>query len=133
MYPKKSYYPHKIIYLLVLLFKDPMFLVQTLLFVYTLPCFHPYIIGAWSSSKRKKGDGVSQSRFGRWEMRWASKGGGVKEVGVWGQIVVGHQARKAMVWLIKDGMFQVKTSKSINLVVKVCYRPHHIYCCAYFG
>jgi len=54
--------------------------------VYTLPCFHPYIIGAWSSLKRRRGDGVSQSRFGRWETRWASKvgGRGVKEVGMWG-------------------------------------------------
>ncbi len=41
MYPKKNYYPHKIIYLVILFFKDPNILLLTLLFVYTLPCFHP--------------------------------------------------------------------------------------------
>jgi hypothetical protein len=41
MYSKNIYYTHKIIYLLVLLFKDPNILLLTLLFVYTLPCFHP--------------------------------------------------------------------------------------------
>ncbi len=41
MYPKKNYNPHKIIYLLILLFKDPNILLLTLLFV--LPCFHPLI------------------------------------------------------------------------------------------
>ncbi len=37
---KLYYYPHKIIYLLVLLFKEPCILLLTLLFVYILPCFH---------------------------------------------------------------------------------------------
>jgi hypothetical protein len=94
MYQKNYYYPHKIIYLLVLLFSDPMFLMQTLLFVYTLPCFHPYIIGAWSSSKRRRGDGVSQSRFGRWEMRWASKGGGGEGSGGVGSSCGGASSQK---------------------------------------
>jgi len=40
MYPKKIYYPHKIIYLLFFLFRNPNILLLTLLFVYTLPCFH---------------------------------------------------------------------------------------------
>jgi hypothetical protein len=76
MYPKNIYYPHKNMYLLVFLFRDTNFLVLHYFFVYILPCFHPYIIGAWSSLKRRRGDGVSQSRFGRWETRWASKVGG---------------------------------------------------------
>jgi len=41
MYPKNIYYPHKIIYLIVLFFKDPNILWLTLLFMYILPCFHP--------------------------------------------------------------------------------------------
>ncbi len=40
MYPPKFYYPHKIIYLLVLLFKDLSNLLFTLFFLYILPCFH---------------------------------------------------------------------------------------------
>ncbi len=46
--------------------------------------------------------------------------------------MVGHHAKKEMVWLMKTRMFEVKTSKSINLVVKLCCRPRHIYSCAYF-
>jgi hypothetical protein len=34
------YYPHKIMYLLVLLFRDLNILSLTLFFVYILPCFH---------------------------------------------------------------------------------------------
>jgi hypothetical protein len=34
MYPIKYYYPHKIIYLLVILFKVPNILLLTLVFVY---------------------------------------------------------------------------------------------------
>jgi hypothetical protein len=41
MYPKKIYCLDKIIYLLVLFFRDPNTLLLTLLFVYILPCFHP--------------------------------------------------------------------------------------------
>jgi hypothetical protein len=41
MYQKNIYYPHKIIYLIVLFFKDPNILWLTLLFMYILPCFHP--------------------------------------------------------------------------------------------
>jgi len=55
MYPKKIYYLDKNIYLLVLFFRDPSILLLTLLFVYTLSCFHPlwnkkvdeYIIGVF--------------------------------------------------------------------------------------
>jgi hypothetical protein len=42
MHPIFFYYPHKIIYLSVLLFRDLGILLLTLLFVYTLPCFQPY-------------------------------------------------------------------------------------------
>ncbi len=42
MYQKK-YYSHKIIFLLVLFFKDPNILLFTLLFVYILSCFHPIV------------------------------------------------------------------------------------------
>jgi hypothetical protein len=45
MYPKKYYYPHKIIYLLVLLYKNRNIL---FLFVYILPCFHLKVISQLS-------------------------------------------------------------------------------------
>jgi len=44
MYLEKNYYPHKIIYLPLLLLRDIGILLITLLFVYTLPCFHLLII-----------------------------------------------------------------------------------------
>jgi len=46
MYQKTIYYPHKIIYLLVLFSRDPNILLFTLLFVYILPCFHPITMEA---------------------------------------------------------------------------------------